>query len=260
MFKCKWSKLFTNYLFSLLTFTRRCINDSDSTTRKWTELPTLFFKFAGTTSGIKEQISIVKRLAKKSQNKTFEFAKDADEADELWSARKAALFSIMAMRRNQDDHVWTTDVAVPISRLPDIIKETKEDMTSSGLLGGIVGHVGDGNFHTILLFNEAERKTAEDVVHRKTVTSFWHIYVDQPDFLADLFSIGMVRRAIELEGTATGEHGVGLIKRDALVHELGQTTVDAMRRLKQAFDPLCLLNCDKVVRMEAMQKGEVEAW
>jgi D-lactate dehydrogenase (cytochrome) len=70
----------------------------------------------------------------------------------------------------------------------------------------------------------------------------------------------MVKRAIEMEGTATGEHGVGLVKRDYLPHELGKDTVDAMRRLKQAFDPLCLLNCDKIVRVERPKKGEVEEW
>ena len=213
-----------------------CINKSGTTSRKWIESPTLFFKFAGTDSGVKEQIDIVKKVAKKNKNKTFEFAKDAEEAAELWSARKEALWSMMAIRKDPNDHVWTTDVAVPMSRLADIIRETKDDMTANGVLGGIVGHVGDGNFHTILLFNESERKTVEDVVHR------------------------MVKRAIEMEGTATGEHGVGIIKRDVLPHELGQSTVDAMRRLKQAFDPLCLLNCDKVVRMEPPAKGEVPAW
>jgi D-lactate dehydrogenase (cytochrome) len=70
----------------------------------------------------------------------------------------------------------------------------------------------------------------------------------------------MVKRAIELEGTATGEHGVGLVKRDYLPHELGQSTVDAMRQLKKAFDPLCLLNCDKVVRATLPKAGEVAEW
>lgn len=69
----------------------------------------------------------------------------------------------------------------------------------------------------------------------------------------------MVNRAIEMEGTATGEHGVGLVKRDYLPHELGTTTVDAMRRLKLAYDPLCLLNCDKIVRVQMPAKGEVES-
>ena len=125
----------------------RCINKSGTTSRQWSELPTLFFKFAGSPSGVKEQISIVQKLAKQCRSKKFEFAGNANEAKELWSARKEALWSVLAMRRDDGDHVWTTDVAVPISRLPDIIQETKEDIRKSGLLSGIVGHVGDGNFH-----------------------------------------------------------------------------------------------------------------
>jgi len=140
------------------------------------------------------------------------------------------------MREDETDHVWTGDVAVPISRLPDIIEETKDDITRSGLFAAIVGHVGDGNFHTIMLYNDKQRKEAEEVVHR------------------------MVKRAVDMEGTVTGEHGVGLVKRDYLNHELGETTVDAMRKLKLAFDPLCLLNCDKVVRVEKPKPGEVSAW
>ena len=125
----------------------RCINESGSTSRSWKEAPTLFFKFSGTASGVKEQIGIVQKMAKSNGSHGFEFAKNADEAMELWSARKEALWSVMAKKRDDSDHVWTTDVAVPISRLPDIIEETKEDMSKSGLLGAIVGHVGDGNFH-----------------------------------------------------------------------------------------------------------------
>ena len=70
----------------------------------------------------------------------------------------------------------------------------------------------------------------------------------------------MVKRAVEMEGTVTGEHGVGLIKRDYLAHEMGESTVDAMRKLKLAFDPLCLLNCDKIVRVQKPTPGEVQPW
>ncbi|KAJ5632201.1 Vanillyl-alcohol oxidaseC-terminal subdomain 2 [Penicillium lividum] len=214
----------------------KCINASQSTSRQWKESPTIFFKFTGTKSAVKEQISMVQKLAASASGKTFEFANGEEEMKELWSARKTALWSVMAMRRGPEDRVWTTDVAVPMSRLPDIIDATKEDMTKSGLLAGICGHVGDGNFHAIILFNEKEKKVAEEVIHR------------------------MVKRAVEMEGTVTGEHGVGLVKRDYLAHELGETTVDAMRRLKLAFDPLRLLNCDKVVRTEQPAPGEVKEW
>ncbi|KAK8434316.1 D-lactate dehydrogenase [Phyllosticta citricarpa] len=203
----------------------RCINNAGTTSKKWAEAPTLFFKFSGTPAGVKEDIDIVQKLARGSGSKTFEFARSKDEADTLWSARKEALWSDMAMKRTAADRVWTTDVAVPISKLPQIIEETKADIDKHGVLGAIVGHVGDGNFHAILIYNEQEYETVHGVVHR------------------------MVKRAIEMEGTATGEHGVGLVKRDYLPYEVGQSTVDLMRQMKKAFDPYCLLNCDKVVRM-----------
>ncbi len=186
----------------------KCINDTGRTSRSWKEAPTLFFKFSGTPSSVKEHISIVKDHAKKAGSQTFEFARNKEEGDELWEARKEALWSVMAQRKEDTDHVWTTDVAVPISRLPDIIEETKEDISKSGLTGAIVGHVGDGNFHAIILYNDREHDIADDLVHN------------------------MVKRAIEMEGTATGEHGVGLVKRDYLPHEIGQNAVDLMRKVR----------------------------
>ncbi|GAB1203976.1 hypothetical protein APSETT445_002624 [Aspergillus pseudonomiae] len=184
----------------------KCINTSQTTSRSWDEAPTLFFKFSGAPGEVKEKISIVQKLAENANKKTFTFARNSEEVDELWSARKVALWSILQMKQQPTDHVWTTDVAVPMSRLPDIIEQTREEISASGLLGGIVGHVGDGNFHAMLLFNDGQRKVAESVVHN------------------------MVKRAVEMEGTVTGEHGVGMVKRDYLEHELGKTTVDTMRR------------------------------
>jgi len=128
----------------------RAINAAGSTSRRWKENPTLFFKFAGTRAGVKEQVSLVRDLARRAGAASFEFARDDDEQVELWSARKEALWSTMAAGR-PGDHVWTGDVAVPISRLPDIIDITKADMRDSGLTGTIVGHVGDGNFHSTFL-------------------------------------------------------------------------------------------------------------
>jgi D-lactate dehydrogenase (cytochrome) len=217
----------------------QCINLAGSTSKKWTEAPTLFFKFAGTPSSVKEHIQIVKGLAKTSGSKTFEFARNNDEAAELWSARKEALWSVMARKKHDGERVRTTDVAVPISKLADIVEETKADIKRSGLTGSIVGHVGDGNFHSIILYDPlvpGEKEILEGVVHR------------------------MVKRAVELEGTATGEHGVGLVKRDYLPHELGVDTVDLMRRVKLALDPLCLLNPDKVIRVARPKPGEVAEW
>jgi D-lactate dehydrogenase (cytochrome) len=207
----------------------RCINDAGMTKKQWKEAPTLFFKFASTPSAVKEHIAITKSIARECGSKTFEFANTKEEAAELWSARKEALWSVVAQSTKDGHRVWTTDVAVPISSLPGIIEATQRDIQQSGLLGSILGHVGDGNFHSIILYDShsaKERAVVEGVVKR------------------------MVDRAIELEGTATGEHGVGLIKRKYLQKELGQDTVDLMRKLKMAIDPLCLLNCDKIMEME----------
>lgn len=216
----------------------KCINDAGMTNKTWKNAPTLFFKFSGTPQSVKEQISQVQTMAKGSGSTSFEFARSEQEKEDLWQARKEALWSVMAQGEGNDDMaVWTTDVAVPMSRLADIIEITKEDIHNSGLLGSIVGHVGDGNFHSIILYNKkTDFHKTEDLVHR------------------------MVKRAIEMEGTATGEHGVGLVKRDYLPHEVGDTTVAAMRRLKLAFDPLCLLNCDKIVRVQKPKAGEVGEW
>jgi D-lactate dehydrogenase (cytochrome) len=207
----------------------RCINEAGMTTKHWKEAPTLFFKFGSTPDAVREHIAMTKEIAKACGSKSFEFAKSKEEAEELWSARKESLWSVIAQSTKDGHRVWTTDVAVPISRLPEIIDETKEDIQKSGLLGSIVGHVGDGNFHSILLYDAGspkEQKAVEGVVQR------------------------MVDRAIAMEGTATGEHGVGLVKRKYLEKELGPEAVDLMRRMKLALDPLCLLNCDKVVSME----------
>ncbi|KAF3057389.1 D-lactate dehydrogenase [cytochrome], mitochondrial [Daldinia childiae] len=213
----------------------KCINEAGMTSKQWKEVPTLFFKFSGTERGVKEQIQIVQEMAKLTGSKSFEFARSEVEKAELWSARKEALWSTMSVAK-PGEKVWTGDVAVPMSRLPLLIEETKDDMKKSGMYGTIVGHVGDGNFHIILLSNDEQRHAAEELVHR------------------------MVKRAVELEGTVTGEHGVGLVKRDYLPHELGESTVDTMRKIKQALDPLSLLNADKVIRVQRPKPGEIAEW
>lgn len=209
-----------------------CINKAGTTSKKWAEKPTLFFKFSGTEGAVKESMAIVRSLARENGGRTFDAAANEQEAAELWQARKEALWSVMAATPYAQDktHVWTTDVAVPISRLPDIIEMTKSDMRDSGLVGAIVGHVGDGNFHAIINYDALSRPTAEGVVHR------------------------MVERALEMEGTATGEHGVGLVKKEYLAHEVGQTGVDTMRALKKALDPLGIMNPDKVVSWSSRSK------
>ena len=212
----------------------KCINEGGGTEREWVEQPTIFFKFAGTESGVKEEVATVEGIANASGNTEFIFAQDEQEAEDLWLARKTMLWGGQALKKRDDDHTWITDVAVPMSRLPDLIELTKKDLGASGLPAAIVGHVGDGNFHskpriiccrsvvvlTIIIacmfYGDDERSIAEGVVHR------------------------MVERAIEMEGTVTGEHGVGLVKRDYLPAEVGQSTVDAMRRVCDLSVRICV--------------------
>jgi D-lactate dehydrogenase (cytochrome) len=156
----------------------RLINDVGATSRRWTPAPTLFFKFNGTKSDVQQQIKQVRSLAQRSGSLSFVFAEDEDEREELWSARHQALWSLTSTK-NEDDHVWTTDVAVPVSKLPEAIERAQAELKESGLKGVIVGHVGDGNFHTFLLYNDKQREVAEGFVHR------------------------MVDRALDVEGTAT---------------------------------------------------------
>lgn len=187
----------------------RSINEAKSTSRTWKEEPSIFFKFNGSTDvAVKDTAKLVRGITETHGSTSFIFASSDEERQELWSARKAALWSMMALRKSPDDKVWITDVAVPLSRLADIIDKTKEDIVQSGLLGSILGHVGDGNFHSLILYSDKEKEIAEGLVHR------------------------MVDMAITMEGTATGEHGVGLVKRDYLESELGKTTVDMMRKVR----------------------------
>ena len=184
----------------------KTINTASLTNRKWREEPTLFFKFADSDEVVVRHIADrVGAITKGNGCTGYTFASSGDERDELWAARKAAFWSMLALRSAPTDKVWTTDVAVPLSKLPDIIEFAKADIERSGLLGSILGHVGDGNFHALLLFPEEKRAVAEGIVHR------------------------MIDRAIEMGGTATGEHGVGLVKRDYVEKELGREAVDAMR-------------------------------
>ena len=157
------------------------INRAGQTGKIWKEVPTLFFKFSGTSAGVKDNISVVKSITKAHKGGDFEFAKDPEAAKTLWSARKEALWSMLALREKGSE-VWSTDVAVPLSRLADIIEISKKEMDDLGLFASILGHVGDGNFHEAIMYdntNPDERKAVEHCVHN------------------------MVDRALEMEGTCT---------------------------------------------------------
>lgn len=116
---------------------------------QWHEAPTLFLKFGGTPDGVREQLRIVEVLAKQNESLSFSLARNKKEEDELWSARKDALWATMRLME-EGDHILSSDVAVPISRLPDAIEQAKSHLNSLGMIGSIVGHAGDGNFHSTL--------------------------------------------------------------------------------------------------------------
>lgn len=154
------------------------VNKSGFTKKVWKELPTMFFKFSGTKSQVLENINIVRDISKKCKSGSFEFTTDAEEQKQLWSARKESLWSMLALRKG-DEQVWSTDVAVPISRLPDIIEVSKKEMDELGLFASALGHVGDGNFHESIMYEAKDKAKVEECVSR------------------------MVDRALEMEGTCT---------------------------------------------------------
>ncbi|TCD60929.1 hypothetical protein EIP91_009282 [Steccherinum ochraceum] len=190
--------------------------------RKWPEKDSLFFKFQGPSeTSLKETARTVKKISEKHGGFGFTLAGSEKEANDLWADRKNALYSGLALVEGCKG--WSTDVCVPVSRLPDLVYETKKDITQSGLVSTIVGHVGDGNFHALLLFtNDDELAHIREIVHR------------------------MVKRAIAMDGTCTGEHGVGIGKREYLYEELGEGTVELMKTVKRAIDPLNLFNPGKL--------------
>ncbi|KAK3052547.1 D-lactate ferricytochrome c oxidoreductase [Extremus antarcticus] len=200
------------------------VNQSGRTKKKWPEVPTLFFKFSGTPNAVDEHIAQVRSIASKNDGNDFEFTADAKEQVELWSARKESLWSMLALKK-EGQECWSTDVAVPVSRLAELIAVSKTDLDSLGLFASALGHIGDGNFHESILYNRAdpeERKKVEEVVYR------------------------MVDRALEMEGTCTGEHGVGVGKKASLVKELGEETVEVMRGVKRSVDPNGIMNPGKI--------------
>jgi len=186
---------------------------------------TLFFEFHGSPAGVAEQSAQLKAIASEHGGGAFEWATQAEDRTRLWKARHAAYYASMALMPGTQG--FATDACVPISRLADCVMETKADINEHGITATIVGHVGDGNFHLVVLFDPtkpAERERAEALTKRVSL------------------------RAIRMGGTCTGEHGIGVHKLDELVAEHGEA-VDVMRAIKQALDPHNIMNPGKTVPM-----------
>lgn len=189
------------------------------------EAPTLFYEFHGSDAGVQEQAEQAMAIAGEHGGRDFQWATRAEDRNRLWQARHDAYYAALSLRPGCVG--WATDVCVPISRLAECIRATREDVAASGLLAPIVGHVGDGNFHLLMLLDR-----------------------DRPEEMASAKDLNkrLVRRAIAMEGTCTGEHGVGMGKVDSLAEEAGPA-VAVMAALKRALDPLNIMNPGKIVRV-----------
>ncbi|GAA5899160.1 hypothetical protein JCM8208_003021 [Rhodotorula glutinis] len=196
--------------------------------RTWPVKPSLFLKFSGTKEQMAIDIERTKKITQGNEGSGFAFARNDKEAEEIWHSRKIALWS--ALEYIKGAKCWVTDVCVPLSRFPELITETKADIDSEGIVGPIVSHAGDGNFHALLLFRTPEELVkVERLVHN------------------------MVERAQRMDGTATGEHGVGIGKKPYVEAELGAGTVQLLRDIKRQMDPQNILNPGKLIPDE---KGE----
>lgn len=185
--------------------------------------PTLFLEFHGSPNGIAEQSAMFGQIADMNGASTLEIASRVEDRSRLWKARHNAYFAAKSLRPNAK--VWSTDVCVPIASLADSIMETRADIDRSGLLATIVGHVGDGNYHVLFVLDPerpGERNKAAEVNDH------------------------MVERALAAGGTCTGEHGIGIGKQECLAAERGADAVAVMSMIKQAMDPLAILNPGKI--------------
>ena len=187
------------------------------------ELPTVFFEFHGSEAGVKEQAETVQAIAQEHGAHAFRWATRAEERTKLWQARHDAYFACLQLQPGC--RIISTDVCVPISRLAECLGETEKDIVESGRMVPIVGHIGDGNFHLCII---TDPQNPDDI----------HV--------AEEMNRRLVKRAIAMEGTCTGEHGIGYGKIEFMASEHGDG-VDVMRTLKRAMDPDNILNPGKVI-------------
>jgi D-lactate dehydrogenase (cytochrome) len=199
----------------------RAVNRHDKLTLP--ESPLLLMEFHGSEASVAEQAATVQEIASEFGGEGFQWATTPEERTKLWTARHRAYFAGLQMKPGS--RTVTTDTCVPISRLAECINDSVAEVEASGLMYYIVGHVGDGNFHLAYLIDPdkpEERETAERL------------------------NLQLVQRALRLDGTCTGEHGIGLHKMGFLVTEAGAGAVDMMRSVKRALDPKNIMNPGKI--------------
>ena len=184
--------------------------------------PTLFIEIQGTPLGVKEQSEIFKEIANTNNALKFQWSDRSEEIEVLWSARHDAYYAALSLAPGKK--AFTTDICVPISKLADCIIETKKDIEKSNIIAPIVGHVGDGNFHLIMLLDPENEKEVSE---------------------AKRLNDKLVNRALKMEGTSTGEHGIGIGKKEYLKIEQG-LSLEVMSQIKKAIDPKNIMNPGKI--------------
>lgn len=201
--------------------TIRAINAHSHTEMR--EAPTLFFEFHGTPASVKEQAELVQQLAHDHNGQDFEWASRPEDRTRLWNARHNAYFAALQVRPGS--RAVTTDTCVPISRLADSIAGAQRILATAKFPTMLLGHVGDGNFHAVLLIDPESAREIEE---------------------AERLNEEIVRLALSMDGTCTGEHGIGLHKMGFLEEEAGDDAVNLMRRIKLALDPDNIMNPGKI--------------
>lgn len=215
------------------------VNHSQLARQHFQEVATLFMKFSGPSlQALGDQVKHVEQLCKQNQALTWEVTDNKDRIDVLWGARKCIGHALVAMKKNSTDSFLHSDCAVPISNLDALAKGTHEIIAKANTNGkwfcANVGHVGDGNLHSSVICPKEDIQKAEEALGK----------------IASL--------ALSLDGTVTGEHGVGLKLRDALVKEVGKHGVAVMRSIKRSLDKRSILNPDKVFRLDPEDRVEAK--
>ena len=185
-------------------------------------LPTLFFEFHGTEISNKESIKIVEEISKNNNGSAFKWADTLEERNHLWRARWDVYYSVKALVDN--GRVYSTDVCVPISKITECVKFAEEEVKKFGLRAPMVGHLGDGNFHVLFPYNPKDK-----TIYKK-IREFSDLLID---------------KTLELEGTITGEHGVGLHKKNYLLKE-HPDNIPVMKIIKRSLDPNNIMNPGKI--------------
>ena len=198
------------------------INRYDKLSRQ--EVPTLFFEFHGSPMGVQEQAQIAEQISKDHQGEGFEWSTQPEDRARLWQARHNAYFACLQMQPGS--RILNTDICVPISKLASCIDAAHEVLGQSRLRSAILGHVGDGNFHALI---SIDPEKPEDMVEAERLNSL------------------IVQQALEVGGTCTGEHGVGVHKIQFMNAEHGSGALELMQKIKNAFDPNHILNPGKIL-------------